>query len=83
MDEREMLTVDEAADALGVGAHAIRKRLLRGLMRGEPLGSGRRRIWLIPRDEVERWRGAGKLKPGPKPKRPTEAASQAEEEGAY
>lgn len=61
-----MLTVDEAAAALGVSTHAVRKRLLRGLMRGESIGSGRRRLWLIPRAEVDRWRGVGQLKRGPK-----------------
>jgi excisionase family DNA binding protein len=68
MEDRDLLTVDEAAAALGVSAHAIRKRLLRGLMRGESIGSGRRRLWLIPRAEVERWRGVGQLKRGPKPR---------------
>ncbi len=68
MEERDLLTVDEAATALGVSAHAIRKRLLRGLMRGESIGSGRRRLWLIPRAEVDRWRGVGQLKRGPKPR---------------
>ena len=61
-----MVTVSEAAAVLGVSAAAIAKRLQRGDMRGVKVNP---RLWLIPADEVERLRGQGKLKPGPKPRR--------------
>lgn len=65
MDEEKM-TVPEAAAALGVDVSTIRRRLQRGDMRGEHI---HRLLWLIPQDEVERWRQIGRQKPGPKPKR--------------
>jgi excisionase family DNA binding protein len=60
----EYLSVDEAAAALGLTVRAIRLRIQRGDMRAERIGM---RVWAIPREEVERWRAIGRLKPGPKP----------------
>ncbi len=65
MENRPMFTVSEAADLLGVSANAIAKRLQRGDMRGVKVNA---RLWLIPREEVDRLRGAGKMKPGPRPR---------------
>ena len=59
--ERNMLTVAEAAEELGISVRGVQERLLRGAMRGERLTP---RMWVIPRDEVERWRDKGRLKPG-------------------
>ncbi len=62
----EYLTVADAARELGIGRSAFHARLQRGeiqAIRASP------RLLLIPRKEVERWRGKGKLKPGPKPRR--------------
>ena len=67
--EREMLTVAEAADALGLTVRGVQERLRRGTLRGIHPSP---RIWLIPRDEVERWRNKGKLKPGRPRKQQTE-----------
>ena len=58
-----MVTVTEAASVLGLSGAAINKRLQRGEMRGVKVNA---RLWLIPPDELDRWRGKGKLKPGPK-----------------
>ncbi len=60
-----MVTVTEAAAELGVSGATINKRLQRGDMRGVKVNS---RLWLIPAEELDRWRNRGKLKPGPKPK---------------
>lgn len=60
------MTVNEAARELGIGRSALHSRIQRGeigAIRASP------RLTLIPRSEVERWRGKGKLKPGPKPKK--------------
>jgi excisionase family DNA binding protein len=59
----EYLTVAEAAKELGLSARAIHKRIAEGVMRAERFGA---LVWMIPTDEVDRWRGRGKLKPGPK-----------------
>ena len=59
--QRDMLTVAEAAEELGLTVRGVQERLLRGAMRGERLTP---RMWVIPREEVERWRGKGKMKPG-------------------
>jgi excisionase family DNA binding protein len=59
----EYVTVQEAAAALGLSDRGIRERIERGEMRAVRLGP---RMWAIPRDELDRWRGTGRLKPGPK-----------------
>lgn len=58
------MTIEAAAAALGISASTVRARLQRGVMRGERAGQ---RMWMIPRDEVERWRSRGRLAPGRKP----------------
>jgi len=72
MNVRDYMTVSEVAAALGAPARTIAYRLKRGLMRGERVTS---RLWLVPRDEVERWQGRGKLPPGRKPRGGTEATT--------
>ena len=63
MEDRPMLTVAEAAAELGLTVAGIARRLQRGDMRGVKVNP---RLWLIPREEMGRWRGKGKLRPGPK-----------------
>ena len=63
METKDALTVAQAAAALGLDAATVRRRLASGVMQGERVGE---RLWLIPRAEVARWLGKGKLKPGPK-----------------
>jgi excisionase family DNA binding protein len=66
MDEERasaMVTTTEAARLLGVSHRTILDRLQRGLMQGERISP---RLWLVPREELERV-GAGRLKTGPKP----------------
>jgi excisionase family DNA binding protein len=65
MAERDMLTVTEAAALLGIETSVLRRRLRLGIMDAVQVNP---RLWLIPRDEVERWKGKGKLRPGRKPK---------------
>jgi excisionase family DNA binding protein len=60
-----MVTVTEAAAQLGLSARAVAYRLERGMMQGVKVNP---RLWLVPSDEVERWRGRGRLPPGRKPK---------------
>jgi excisionase family DNA binding protein len=62
--EKEYMTVNQAARVLGLAPVTVRLRLRKGIMRGERLG----RDWLIPREEVERWRDVGRLPSGPKPR---------------
>jgi excisionase family DNA binding protein len=71
MADRDFLTVAEAAAVLGLPERTISYRLQKGFMRGERAG---RRLWLIPRAEVERWRGRGAL--------PRGRAAQRRKEGA-
>ena len=59
------MTPAQAAAELGISERAVQYRLKTGLLRGENYGG---RFWLIPRDEVERAKVVGRLKPGP-PKR--------------
>ena len=62
--DRDLLTIAEAAQTLGLTPRAVLNRIERGEMQGERVNP---RLWLIPRGEVERWKGRGKLRPGPKP----------------
>jgi excisionase family DNA binding protein len=64
----EYITVEQAAAELGLTAWGIRDRIQRGAMRAERLG---KRVWAIPREEVERWKQLGRQRPGPKPKKKT------------
>jgi excisionase family DNA binding protein len=63
-NERDYLTAAEAAAILGLPGRTVRNRLQRGIMRGVAV---HHRLWLVPRDEVERWRDRGKLPSGRKP----------------
>ncbi len=57
----DMLTVAEAARALGLSERGIQDRLRRGAMRGVRIGQ---RVWVVSRAEVEAWQEKGKLKSG-------------------
>ena len=70
---REYMTTAEAARALGLSYRGLRDRIVAGIMRAERFGP---RAWMVPVDEVERWRGRGKLKPGPKPRQPKSSAAR-------
>ena len=67
MNDNDTLTTAEAARELGISQVAVRYRLEKGLMQGQCIVG---KVWLIPRSEVEAWRGKGKLSPGPKRKQP-------------
>jgi len=60
----DYMTVTEAAQALGLSVHGVRARIERGELRADRPSP---RLWLIPREEVERVRAEGRHKPGPKP----------------
>ena len=56
----EYLTVVDAAEAMGITPRALRWRIERGDVRAERVNP---RLWLVPADEVARWRELGKLRP--------------------
>lgn len=60
-----MLSVAEAAQVLGLSERTVQVRLQRRVMRGDRIG---KRLWVIPRAEVDRWLPVGRRKPGPKSK---------------
>ena len=57
--ESEFLTAADVAVALGVPKRTLVYRLSRGIMRGTLVAG---RLWLVPRAEVEHWRGRGPMK---------------------
>lgn len=62
----EYLTVTDAAREMGISVRALHNRIKAGSVAAERFGA---RVWMIPRSEVERYRAAGRLKPGPKPRK--------------
>ena len=62
----DYLTVSQAAELLGISPRGVRQRIDRGEMQAVRVNP---RLLMIPREEVERWQGRGKLKSGPKPGR--------------
>jgi excisionase family DNA binding protein len=68
------MTVAQAAKVLGLSLATVRRHVQEGRMKGERVGA---RVWLIPEEEIERWKGIGKLKRGPKPRPPRAAAEEA------
>jgi excisionase family DNA binding protein len=60
--EQEM-TINEAAAALQMSPQGVHRRITRGEMKARRVG---KKMWLIAASEVDRWKAAGKLKPGPK-----------------
>jgi excisionase family DNA binding protein len=59
----DYVTVAQAASQIGVSPRAIRQRIERGELKAEQVNP---RLLMIPKSEIERWRGIGRLKPGPK-----------------
>ena len=64
MRKDDRMTVPEVARELGISPSTVLYRLKAGLLSGENYGG---RVWLIPREEVERAKMAGPVKRGPKP----------------
>ena len=60
------MTVAEAASELGLDESVVRRRIRLGQMQARRVGA---RLLLIPREEVQRHKAMGRLKPGPKGKR--------------
>lgn len=60
------MTVTEAARVLGLDVATVRRHIEHGYMRAEKVHP---RLYLIPSEEVERWRATEKPRRGPKPKR--------------
>ncbi len=58
------MSVSDAAAAMGISVTALYDRIRNGQVKAERIG---RRVLVIPEAEVERLRGAGRMKPGPKP----------------
>jgi excisionase family DNA binding protein len=63
------MTVTQAAESLGLSPAGIRRRIERGEMKATLVSP---KLWLIPTEEVERWRDIGRRKPGPPKRRITE-----------
>ena len=61
----ELLTVQQAADELGLSRRGVQNRIDRGEMQATRVGA---RVWVIARAEVERWRALGRQRPGRKRK---------------
>ena len=55
------MTITEAAQVLGLHRATVHRRLESGVMRGERVHE---KLWLIPREEAERWRDKGRLPVG-------------------
>ena len=68
-----LITVPQAAKLLGLSESGIHKRIERGDMRAERLGG---KVWVIPREEVERWQQLGRQRPGRKPHRRPDAGRE-------
>ena len=68
MVQEGYMHVAEAARELGLTHRAVLARIQRGELKAERVHP---QLYLIPRDEVERAKAGGRLKPGPKPRRET------------
>jgi excisionase family DNA binding protein len=69
------MSVSDAAAAIGISVTALYDRIRNGQVKAERVG---RRVLLIPQEEVERLRGKGRMKPGPKPREETPAERRQE-----
>jgi excisionase family DNA binding protein len=76
--QREMFTVAEVAQLLGLSVRGVQDRIKKGEMQAEKITP---RLYLVHRNEIERWKPVGKRKGGrpPKPKEPTAADHRREE----
>ena len=66
-EELDMVTVAEAAAELGISPRAVLHRIEQGEIKARKITP---RMYLVPRQEVERWKPIGKRKGGRPPKRP-------------
>ena len=73
------MSISEAAAAIGIAETTLRDRIRNGQVKAERIG---KRVLVIPEAEVERLRGAGRMKPGPKP-RTTTAAEYRQDEAEH
>lgn len=60
-----MMTLSQAATALGVSAATLRQQVAAGRLRGEKIGP----LWVVQEREVERYRRDSLGQPGRPPKR--------------
>jgi len=60
-EDLDIMTVAEAAKELGLSERTVQDRLQRGVMRGRRIGE---RVWVVHRNEVEKWKQRGKIRPG-------------------
>ena len=59
-----MVTTTEAAGELGISRYAVLKRIDAGHFPGAVRAT--KRLWLIPREEVQQAKAGGRLRPGRK-----------------
>ena len=59
------MSISEAAAAIGIAETTLRDRIRNGQVKAERIG---KRVLVIPESEVERLRGLGRMRPGPKPR---------------
>jgi len=59
----EFMSVSDAAAAIGISVTALYDRIRAGQVQAQRVGQ---RVLLIPAAEIERLRGTGRMKPGPK-----------------
>ena len=72
------MSISEAAAAIGIAETTLRDRIRNGQVKAERIG---KRVLVIPESEVERLRGAGRMKPGPKPR--TAASERRQDEAEH
>lgn len=56
----ELLTINEAAESLGLAASTLRHQVKRGRLQAHQMGT----MWLVTRAEVERYRDENLGRPG-------------------
>ena len=81
--DTELLTVAEASRRLGAMERTVRNWLASGVLTGQRIGEGRRSVWVVGADEVERLRLslAGRLpeRRGRPRKQPTDQQTEGKE----
>jgi excisionase family DNA binding protein len=73
-----LMTISEAADALGIRRDSLRRQAQNGVLHAERVGA----VWIVTEREVERYRREHLGKVGPKPGSKRRAKPEPTETGA-